>query len=172
MIVQLLRSGCVRASLIGLALMAMPGSPLRAAEPAPDYATSLRQVYGAYQAVLARREACAAADSARRAAYEKAYGAWQARHRSLISELDQRFAMMIRGVSKDEKDFARNVGKYEGMVLRQREEVKQELLRLPRAELDALCKALPGFLASADSDLEAAYAEELAMVRKRPLTAR
>jgi hypothetical protein len=172
MISNVLHSACARASLVALLLMLMPGSPVRAAEPASDYPTSLRSVYGAYQAVLARREACTAANAAAKAQYDKSYGAWHARHRKLIDELDQRLDMMIRGASKDEKDYARNVGKYEGAILRQREEVRQELLKMPPYSLNELCQALPGFLSSTGSDLEQAFAEELAVVRKRPLARR
>lgn len=135
-----------------------------------DYSSNLREVYGAYQAVLARREACATAYPQLRAPSEKAYTVWNARHAKLIVELDQRLAMMIRGASKNENDYARNVGKYEGAILRQREEVRQELLKQLPSDLEAMCSALPQFLQSADSDLEKAFAEELAIVRKRPLT--
>jgi hypothetical protein len=145
-----------------------------AAETPPefDYPANLREVYGAYQAVLARKDACATAFPQQRGGTEKAYGDWQARHRKLIDELDQRVAMMIRGASADAKDYARNVGKYEGAILQQREEVKKELLQQLPSDLHAMCKALPEFLKSADSDLEKAYAEELAIVRKRPLAKR
>ncbi|MEN3352615.1 MAG: hypothetical protein V7640_773 [Betaproteobacteria bacterium] len=77
--------------------------------------------------------------------------------------------MMIRGASRDEKDYAKNIGKYEGAILRQREEVKQTLLQQPRTELELECKALPEFLQGADSDLEKEFSEQLAILRKRPL---
>lgn len=140
--------------------------------PEFDYLTNLREVYGAYQGVLARRDACATAYPQQRAGTEKGYAAWQTRHRKLIDELNQRVAMMIRGASRDETEYARNVGKYEGTILRQREEVKKELLQQLPSDLEAMCKALPDFLRSADSDLEKAKAEELAIVRKRPLAKR
>lgn len=137
-----------------------------------DYPSNLREVYGAYQGVLARREACATAYPQLRAPSDKAYAAWQGRHRKLIDELDQRLAMMIRGASKDQKDYARNIGKYEGAILRQRDEVRKELLQQLPSDLEAMCKALPDFLRNAESDLEKAYSEELAIVRKRPLAKR
>lgn len=145
---------------------------LAAAAEGFDYPGNLREVYGAYQAVLARRDACSTAFPQIRASGEKAYVAWHGRHKKLIDELDQRLAMMIRGASKDEKDYARNVGKYEGAILRQREEVKKELLQQLPSDLEAMCKALPAFLLSAESDLEKEFAEELAIVRKRPLAKR
>jgi hypothetical protein len=157
---------------IGLACMLLAAAhagPAAETPPEFDYPSNLREVYGAYQAVIARKDACASAYPPERAVTEKAYTAWQTRHRKLIDELDQRVAMMIRGASPSEKDYARNVGKYEGAILQQREEVKRELLQQLPSDLEAMCKALPGFLRSAESDLEKAYAEELAIVRKRPL---
>ena len=147
------------------------GAPVFGAEGF-DYPSNLREVYGAYQGVLARREACATAYPQLRAPSDKAYAAWQGRHRKLIDELDARVAMMIRGASKDEKEYARNVGKYEGQILRQREDVRKELLQQLPSDLETMCRALPDFLRSADSDLEKAYAEELMIVRKRPLAAK
>lgn len=77
--------------------------------------------------------------------------------------------MMIHDASKDEREFARNVGRYEGAILRQREEVKQTLLQQPRSDLESECKAFPNFLHGADSDLEKESAEDLVIIRKRPL---
>lgn len=138
--------------------------------PSGDYGENLRQVYGSYQGVLARRDACGSAFPDSRGSIEKAFTAWRGRNRNVIAELDQRFAMMIHSASKDEKDYAKNVGKYEGAVLRQREEVKQTLLKEERSELETLCKSFIVFMQSADSDLEKEFTEELAVVRKqRPL---
>ena len=95
-----------------IALVALHSLVAGAAETPPgfDYPTNLREVYGAYQAVLARRDTCITAHPQSRAGAEKAFVAWQTRHRKLIEELDQRVTMMIRGASKDEKEYARNVG--------------------------------------------------------------
>jgi hypothetical protein len=137
-----------------------------------DYPSNLSDVYGAYQAIVARREACTSAFPQRRAASDKAYLVWHARHKKLIDELEQRVAQMIRGASRGEREYARNIGKYEGLILKQREEVKQELLKGSRSDLEVLCRALPDFLQSGDSDLEREFAEELRVVRKRPLARR
>jgi len=156
---------CVAALLTGCACSVLAAS----AEPRTEYRLSLTDVYGAYQSILARRDACGTAFPEIRGATEKAYSGWQVRHRKLIDELDQRFNMMIRSASRDEKEYARNIGKYEGAMLRQREEVKQTLLQQPRPELEEECKAFPMFLQGADSDLEKEFAEQLAVLRKRPL---
>jgi hypothetical protein len=138
---------------------------------AAEYRTSLTEVYGAYQRVLSRRDACGTAFPQGRGAIEKAFTSWHGRHKRLISELDQRIATMIHGASKDEKDFARNFGKYEGAILRQREEVKQTLLQQDRSDLKVICDELVELLRS-DFELEKEFAEELAVVRKRPLVIR
>jgi hypothetical protein len=143
-----------------------------AAITAADYRDSLKEVYGNYQGVLARRDACNAAFPQAKGTTEKAFATWQTRHRKLIEELDQRLAVMIRAYSKDEKDYSRNFGKYQGGLLRQREDVKQTLLQQSSSDLDAMCKALPGFLQSADSDLEKEFADDLRIVRQWQLPAR
>ncbi|HEX2830376.1 MAG TPA: hypothetical protein VHP37_28825 [Burkholderiales bacterium] len=136
-----------------------------AAVTASEYRTSLLEVYGRYQAVFALRDACSTAFPAMKAANEKAFTGWQSRHRRLHDELDQRFALMIRAYSKDDKDYARNFGKYNGAVLRQRDEVKQSLLA-DRGDLEVRCKGLPEFLAGRDSDLETEFANEWLVLRQ------
>ncbi len=74
---------------------------------------------------------------------------------------------MIRRGSKDQKDVAKNVGKYEGAILKQRQEDTQAFLAQPKTEVDRLCREFPDSLRSTDTDLEKAYADELASVRKR-----
>jgi hypothetical protein len=138
-------------------------------EPRTEYRMSLTDVYGAYQSILARADACNNAFPQAKATTQKAYNVWQSRHRKLLDELEQRVNQMIRAASRDEKEYARNVGKYEGALLRQRDEAKQTMLQQPRSELELTCKALPDFLQSADSDLEKGFAEQLEVLRKRPL---
>jgi hypothetical protein len=142
------------------------------ADQAGEYRMSLTDVYGAYQSILARKEACGSAFPKMQPASEKAYDAWQARHKKLLQELDERVNMMIRSASRDEKEYAKNVGKYEGAILRQLDEVRQTLLQQPRADFEVECKALPEFLQGRDSDLEKEFAEQLAILRQRPLARR
>jgi hypothetical protein len=143
-----------------------------AAISAADYRESLKEVYGNYQGVLARREACNSAFPQSKGSTEKAINVWLGRHKKLIEELDQRLAVMIRAYSKDEKDYTRNFGKYHGGLLRQREEVKQTLLQQGSGDLEIMCKALPAFLQGADSDLEKEFAEDLRIVRQWQLPPR
>lgn len=137
------------------------------AETGPSYGQELAQVYGTYQAVVARREACNEALPDMKATTEKSYTAWRNRNAKTVAELDERLAQMIRGASKDDREYARNIGKYEGAMLQQRNDVKRALLAQPREELDALCRSLPELLASRESDLESLYADELKSIRSR-----
>jgi hypothetical protein len=137
-----------------------------AAVSASDYRASLLEIYGRYQGVLALREACNSAFPNTRNANEKAFASWQTRHRRLHEELDQRFALLVRAYSKDDKDYARNFGKYQGAILKQREEAKQALLLETRGDLEPRCKGLPEFLASRESDLESEFANEWLVLRQ------
>ena len=150
--------------MLGLTLCA-PVAGL-AAVSAADYRASLLEILGKYQGMLALREACSSAFPETRAVNEKAFAAWHGRHKRLEAELDQRFAMMVRAYSKDEKDYSRNFGKYQGAILRQREEAKQTLLLETRGDLDARCKGMPEFLRSRESDLEAEFANDLMVLRQ------
>jgi hypothetical protein len=141
-------------------------SSAHAAVSAADYRASLLQILGRYEGVLALRDACASAFPQSKTTLEKAFGAWQTRHRKFINELEQRFSQMIRAHSKDDKDYARNFGKYQGQLLQQREEVKQAHLLESRGELETRCKALPEFLQSRESDIESEFANEILILRQ------
>jgi len=146
---------------------AAPAISALAAEAKPSYGQELAQVYGTYQSVLGHKEACEDASPNTRGAIDKSYAAWRGRNANTIAELDERLAKMIRGISKDDKEYARNIGKYEGAMLQQRHEAKQEFLAQPRKELEALCQSLPDLLSSKESDLETLYADELKRIRSR-----
>ena len=135
------------------------------AATAAEYRASLLEIYGRYQHVLALHEACVAAFPQSRATYDKAFSSWQSRHKKLHDELDQRFALMVKAYSKDDKDYAKNFGKYQGAIVKQREEVKQTMLLETRGELEAKCKGLPEFLQGRQSDLQTEFPEEWMVLR-------
>jgi AcrR family transcriptional regulator len=139
-----------------------------AAEPAADdYATDLSRVYWGYYQVLAQKEACDASVPATRAANDKAIAAWQAQHRPLVQELQRRVTAMIRAASRDEKDYARNLGKYEGAILEERREYRDSLLKLGAEELRSQCQGMAEVLKGPDADLGRIYAAELEAIRRR-----
>lgn len=138
-----------------------------AQETAGDYATDLGRVYGAYQRMLALKEACDRAAPETRSANDPAFGAWLVRHSELVQELQRRVTAMIRLASRDERDFVRNVGKYEGAILRERREYRDTLLALGAEELRAQCASLPAQLNGPQADLARVYAAELKSIRAR-----
>jgi len=150
-----------------VAAMALAGGIAVAAETSGNYATDLGRVYGGYQRILAMKEACDTAVPAARAANNRAYAAWEAQHRALLEDLQQRVSAMIRAASKDKEDYVRNLGKYEGEILLQRKEYRDLLLALGADELRSQCQRVPETLKGADADLARVYAAELETIRKR-----
>ena len=147
--------------------MALAGGIAVAAETSGNYATDLGRVYGGYQRILAMKEACDTAVPAARAANNRAYAAWEAQHRALLEDLQQRVSAMIRAASKDKEDYVRNLGKYDGEILLQRKEYRDMLLALGAEELRGQCQRVPDTLQGADANLARVYAAELETIRKR-----
>ena len=157
-----------RISLISIAT-AMTIACAIAAEPESpgEYSTDLSRVYWGYYQVLAQKEVCDASVPATRAANEKAFAAWQAQHKALIGDLRRRVTAMIRAASTDEKDYARNLGKYEGAILQERQEYRESLLKLDPDELRGQCQRMADVLKSPEANLSKVYAAELEVIRKR-----
>jgi hypothetical protein len=153
--------------LVALLVAAGAASVVAQQEATGDYAVDLARVYGGYQRLLALKEACDAVVPETRAANDEAFAAWEARHRSLVQELQRRVAALIRRASRDEKEYARNVGKYEGAILRERHEYRDLLIGLGPEELRPQCRRMPERLNAPESDLAQAYAAELKTIRAR-----
>ncbi len=134
-----------------------------------NYGSSLSRVYFAHQRLLAVREACDQALPGEAAANEKAYGAWQSRHKALLAELDARFTLMVRGVSRHEREYLRNLGKYEGAVIEYRNKERDELLAQPREGVASGCADFRAYLTGSGSDFQKEYVEELRLLRQRKL---
>jgi len=155
------------ARVLAMTLLGLTQGTALAAEASGDYAQDLASVYWGYQRMLAMKEACDAAEPASRSANDKAFASWEKQQRAVIQELRQRVTAMIRRASQDEKDYARNLGKYEGAILAERQEYKEHLLGMGAEALREQCQSMPDTLRSADADFEKVYAQELAIIRKR-----
>lgn len=162
-----MRLGVFKAGLLCAACAA--GLPSAAVAAAGDYGINLRAVYFAHQRVLAVREACDEALPAQAQAQAKAYASWQARHKALLNELDARLTLMIRGAAKDEKEYMRSVGKYEGAILEYRKEQREQILAQPRDGIEQGCGDFRNYLTGSGSDFHKEYAGELRELRKRKL---
>ena len=149
------------------AALALSCGPGVAADATGNYATDLATVYGGYQRLLAMKEACDTAVPASRSVNGKAFAAWQAQQRALTQDLQRRVTAMIRLASQDEKEYTRNLGKYEGAILQERQEYKEMLLGLGTDELREQCRRMPEMLKGPGADLGKVYASELEVIRKR-----
>jgi hypothetical protein len=154
-------------AVLAIATVGMTRAAAVAAEATGDYAQDLASVYWGYQRMLAMKEACDTAVPASRPANDKAFAAWQKEHGAVIQELRRHVTAMIRRASQDEKDYARNLGKYEGAILAERQEYKDSLLRSGTEELRQQCQGMPETLRSPDADFEKVFAPELEVIRKR-----
>jgi hypothetical protein len=152
----------VSGTLSCLALLG--GTAQSMAQATGDYATDLATLYHERYALQAQKDVCISVQPKTRAELQKAYDGWRDRHEDLLEDLDARFAAMIKKASVDQKDYSRNFGKYQGAVMRQRQEQKDTLLALPRDELLRQCRELPGYLRSPKSDIPARYPDEFKSV--------
>lgn len=148
---------------IGCLVLAGAGSPV-AAQATGEYAADLGTLYGERYSLQVQKDVCIGVQPKTRRELQKAYDDWMERHEDLIEDLDARFSAMIKRVSADQKDYSRNYGKYQGAVMRLRQEQKDDLLALPREELLKQCKALPGHLRSTQSDIPVKYPDEFKTV--------
>ena len=149
--------------LVAAATMAVRGA---AQQSSGDYATELGYVYAGYQEIVALKEACDEAAPRMRAASERAFSDWQARHKDLLAELKRRVTVMVRSASKGQREYTRNLGKYEGAILTRREDYKMSFLALGPEKLRAQCEHISELLKSPAADLNAVFASELKTIRR------
>lgn len=160
---RVLRTACLTVSVIAAVTARTCGA---AQQASGDYATDLGSVYAGYQEIVALKEACDEAVGRTRV-NEQAYTEWRERHKELLAEIKRRVRAMVRAASRDEREYARNVGKYEGAILHAREEHKLSFLSLGAKKLRAECGRIPELLKSPNADLKVIFAGELETIRRR-----
>ena len=146
---------CLRA-LIFIALGA--NSTAHAAE-GDTYTANLATLYNEYQRVQAVRDACIAAQPAKRDEFAGAYEDWLNRHVRIVDDLDNRFAAIVKRASKDQADYTRNYGKYQSEVYQLREENKKALLA-DKEKLAKQCGEFPAYVRHPKSDIPALFPAE------------
>jgi len=130
------------------------------AQTSGEYASDLGTLYGERYWIQAYKDVCISALPKSRREFQRAYDEWMGRHEDVIENLESRFAVMIKGISRDNAEYTRNYNEYHGAVMRQREEDKNSLRKLPREDLIKRCKGLPAYLRSADSDMYNTHPKE------------
>ena len=138
-----------------------------AAQTPGSYADTLSTVYEAPQFIRAFKETCDEHHARTRPVNDAAYAAWRKNNKALLDELERRFMSMIRAASTDEHDYARNIGKYEGAVLANRQDIKERFVGLGPQELEKRCQDFPEYLKGEEGDLRKRFEAELKTIRKR-----
>jgi len=134
------------------------------AKPPGVYAADLGTLYGERYSLQVLKDVCISVQPKTRAVLQKAYNDWMERHEDLVEDLDLRFQAMVKQASRDQKEDSRVFGKYQGAIMMQRQEKKDALLALPKDELLAQCKELPGYLHSTKSNIPVRYPDEFSTV--------
>ena len=137
---------------------AQSAQPAQPAE-AHSYATDLATLYNEYQRVLTLRDACAAAQPAKRAEYAEAYQDWLNRHVRIVDDLENRFAAIVKRASKDQADYSKNYAKHQSEVLQIREGNKKMLL-VDKPKLIKQCDDYVAFVRHPKSDIPALFPTE------------
>ena len=149
----------------GGALVALVARVAQAAQPteARSYAADLATMYSEYQRVFTLREACIAAQPAKRGEYAEAYQDWLNRHMRIVDDLENRFAAIVKRASKDQADYSKNYAKHQSEVLQMRESNKKTLLA-DKPKLIKQCDEYVAFVRHPKSDIPALFPNEFKTV--------
>jgi hypothetical protein len=128
-----------------------------------SYSADLATMYTEYQRVLAVRDACIAAQPAKRDEFAGAYKDWLIRHSRIVDDLDNRFAAIVKRASKDQADYSKNYGKYQAEVLQMREDNKKMLLA-NKEKLAQQCGDFAAYVRHPKSDIPALFPAEFKSV--------
>ena len=147
------------AMMIAIVMVGMSAIPVAQAAEQRSYSADLATLFNEHQRVLAMRDACITAQPENSADFGKAYQEWMARHVSIVDDLENRFAAMIKRSSRDQADYSKNYGKYQAEVLQMREDNKKALLA-NREKLAPQCAEFPAYLRHPKSDIPAMFPAE------------
>jgi len=140
------------------------------AQTGADYGADLGALYGERYWIQAYKDVCVSVLPKSRRDLQGAYDEWRARHEEVVEDLELRFAAMVKGMSRDEAEYQQNYNKYYDVVMRQRDEDKGNLRKLPREDLVKQCKELPGYLRGPGSDMYNTHPKAFGAIygKKRP----
>ncbi len=135
-----------------------------------DYAANLATLYNERPRLVAFKDVCSRVLPKLRRDTQAAYEEWVERHEDVLENLEARFLLMIKQASRDQKEYARNYGKYQGAVMQQRQEQKEAFLALPKEELVKECKEFPAYLRGPQSDMYNTHPKEFDAIygKKQP----
>jgi hypothetical protein len=154
------------ALFIGFLSCAQPA----AAQTAPDsleYDKSVSRVWGSITRTENVVRWCTKNVPKSKAPIEKAYRDWKSRFAVLIAEIDARIDRVMNPTGAfDAKTLA---ARKADVLKRGAARYEAELANAPQPEAKRECELLPGYFGTPSFDLEAHFAQELALIRARPL---
>jgi hypothetical protein len=147
---------------VALVAAALLASPFAAAAEGADegYGATLATLYGERYWIQAYKDVCVSVIPKSRRELQSAYEEWMERHEQVIESLETRFAAMVKQASRDQKDFDEKYNAAHNEVMKQREESKANLRKLPKEELLKQCQELPAFLRSEKSNMPNTHPKE------------
>lgn len=140
------------------------------AQPAEDTMASLAVLYNERHRLVAFKDVCSRVLPKLRRETQAAYQEWVDRHEEVLENLEARFLVMVKKVSRNQTEYNENYRKYRGIVEEERQAQKNAFLAMPKEELLKECKEYPAYLRGESSDMPSRYPEEFAALygRKKP----
>lgn len=143
------------------AAISMAAAPARA-QATEDLSTSFAVLYNERQRLVAFKDVCSRVLPKLRRETQAAYEEWVDRHEDVLENLEARFLVMVKKVSRNQKEYNENYRKYRGVIEQERQAQKDAFLALPKDELVKECKQYPAYLRSENSDMPNRYPGEFA----------
>jgi hypothetical protein len=127
-------------------------------------------LYNERHRLVAFKDVCSRVLPKLRRDTQAAYEEWVDRHEDVLENLEARFLAIVKKASRDQNEYTQNYRKYHGAVEQERQAQKDAFLARPKDELVNECKAYPGYLRSANSDMPNRYPEEFGAIygKKKP----
>lgn len=136
--------------------------PSARAQSAEDAMTSFAVLYNERHRLVAFKDVCSRVLPKLRRETQSAYEEWVDRHEDVLENLEARFLVMVKKVSRNQKEYNENYRKYRAIIEQERQAQKDAFLAMPREDLMKECKEYPAYLRGENSDMPHRYPEEFA----------
>lgn len=138
--------------------LAMPAARAQSEDPM----ASLAVLYNERHRLVAFKDACSRVLPKLRRETQAAYEEWLDRHEDVLENLEARFLVMVKKVSRNQKEYNENYRKYRAVIEQERQAQKDAFLAMPKEDLVKECREYPAYLRSENSDMPNRYPEEFA----------
>jgi len=158
------------ALLVSLGFSCAQLATAQGASDSVEYNKAVARVWGSITSTEHVVRSCMKKAPKSKAPIDKAYREWKARFAPLITEIDARMdRVMNPDGAYDPKELA---ARKADVLKRGAARYEAELANEPAAQVQHECELLPGYFTTPSFDLEAHFAQELALIRARPIAGR